>query len=538
LDKGVSQNPFIQSWRTILHSDRTLTRRYASYMGSASRFIRSANLAAGTLLVLSCVPVHAQQQRQQTQQTTQSQNQNDAGAAQRDAASFNEFLNQHPDVEKQLHANPYLINDPNFLSTQPALRAFLAEHPHVKGQLQQSPVDFIRHENNGEGASSNPGNAGRINNSGAVPSERETGRMDEFLDEHRDIEQQLELNPALINDPNYLSQHHDLQALLNAHPQIRQEFSANPQYFTQRDQTSSANGEPNYREIGRMDQFLDVHQELRWQLKQNPLLVNDSQYLGQHPELALFLNAHAEVRQEFSEHPEYFDLVEEPAETRRAATNVTTATNAPTTGTPSAPRPAATGGEAAAPTHATADVSDVNHAKPSAPAVDPNREFAKQERTRIDQFLDDHPNITKDLEKNPWLINQSKYLKHHKELERFLAEHPEVRQKVAANPPFFMERQNEGGFEHASADGVWRTMGPNGGLNDHDVALMDQFLVKHKKTAKELGKDPMLVTSQHYLDHNKDLRKFFEQHPQILVEFRQNPRNFMQREDQLRAQLR
>lgn len=501
-------------------------------MGSASRFIRRANLVAGTFLVLSCVPVHAQEK---THQTTQTQNQTDADAAQHDAASFNQFLNAHPDVEKQLHANPYLINDPNFLSTQPALKAFLSDHPHVKDQLQQSPVDFIRRGNSAEGAASN---AARVDTSAAVLSERETGRMDEFLEEHGDVEQQLELNPALISDPSYLAQHQDLKALLNAHPQIRQEFSANPEYFTNRgNQATSANGQPNYREIGRMDEFLDVHQEIRWQLKQNPLLVNDSQYLAQHPELALFLNAHPEVRQQFSEHPEYFALAEKPDKPMSA----TATTTAAATTTPRAPSESATRGPAAAPMNpapANADVSDVNRARPSAPAVNPNLEFAKQERTRIDQFLDDHPNIAKDLAKNPWLINQSKYLKHHKELDRFLEEHPQVRKKAEADPPYFTERQNESGFEHMNADAGWRTMQPNGDLNDRNVTLMDQFLVKHKKTAKELGKDPMLVTSQHYLDHNKDLRKFFEEHPQILVEFRQNPRNFMEREDQLRAQVR
>ena len=345
--------------------------------------------------------------------------------------------------------------------------------------------------------------------------------MDEFLDEHRDVEQQLELNPALISDPSYLAQHHDLQELLHAYPQVRQEFSANPEYFIHRsDQATSANGQPNYQEIGRMDQFLDVHQEIRWQLKQNPLLVNDSQYLGQHPELALFLNAHPEVRQEFSEHPEHFASAEKPAGPMSAAATTTAAT-----ATLDAAPTAASGREVASAANATADVSDVNRAKPSAPPVNPNLEFAKQERTRMEQFLDDHSNIAKDLAKNPWLINQSKYLKHHKDLERFLEEHPQIREKVAADPTYFTQRQS--GLEHATAGAGWSTARSSSGLNDRDLAEMNEFLVKHKKLAKELEKDPALVTSQHYIDHNKDLRRFFEAHPQILVEFRQNPRNFM-----------
>lgn len=477
-----------------------------------SGFAVRATLVIGIVLALSCT----EDARGQGQQTpSQSQNQSDPDATQRQVASFDRFLNEHPDVEAQLKANPSLINDPNFLGSQPALQNFLANNPLVRAELEESPIDFVRREDRNA-----TGSGGGALNPGM--NEREVGRMDEFLDEHRDVEQQLELNPSLINDPNYLAQHRDLQSFLAAHPQIRQQFSRNPSYFTRRDGRpegarsggdqppatvnmaaananlagTNASHDIDGREIGQMDQFLDEHPDTKHSLKQNPLLINDSNYLAQHPELGLFLNAHPRMREDFSEHPERFVQPEKPLE---AAT------------------------------------VDTGRPKPAPPVVDPNLEFAKQERTRMDQFLDDHSNIAKDLTKNPWLINQSKYLKHHKDLERFLEEHPQIREKVAADPTYFTQRQS--GFEHATTGAGWSPARSNSGLNDRDLAEMNEFLVKHKKLAKELERDPALVTSQHYLDHNKDLRRFFEEHPQILVEFRQNPRNFMEREEQLSAQL-
>jgi hypothetical protein len=496
-------------------------------MGGLCRFTRRASLVASVVLAVSFAAVNLNAQSRQA--PVQSQIRTDDNAAQQDIASFNRFLNDHPDVEKQLKANPYLINDPNFLSTQPALKAFLADHPQVRAQLQESPIDFVRRENSAGTAAPRNGsqNAGTLDG-------RDQGRMDEFLDEHRDIEQQLELNPGLINDSSYLAQHHDLQVFLSAHPQIRQEFAENPRYFTQRDPQStnppvgraqendsqrSSNAGVDSRDVGQMDQFLDVHQDLRWQLKQNPLLVNDSKYLAQHPELGLFLNAHPQIREEFSEHPDSFVETEKAAETPVADVNHANA-NAP----PSNPNPA--------PSTATPPASNAA-SRPS----NPNLELAKEERTRTDQFLDDHPNITKDLEKNPYLINQSNYLKHHKELVRFLGQHPEIQAKVAKDPTFFTQREWRT-FEPAGTNRDQASTHSNPDSSNRELTEMDQFLAKHKKTAKELQKDPMLVTSQHYLDHNKDLRKFFEEHPQILVEFRQNPRNFMNREDELQAQLR
>jgi len=102
--------------------------------------------------------------------------------------------------------------------------------------------------------------------------------MDQWLDEHPDVEQQLQQNPALINDSNFLAQHQGLQAFLNDHPRIREEFTENPSYFMQRENqfegtgadrdrmrtnagVAPANPNPdlNQREVGRMDQFFDDH---------------------------------------------------------------------------------------------------------------------------------------------------------------------------------------------------------------------------------------------------------------------------------------
>lgn len=485
-------------------------------MGRVSKFAWSAIPLTVLILVFSSAPVGAQQQGQTSATPTSSQSQHD-DQAKRDAARLSELLDQHPDAEKQLKANPYLINDPNFLSTQPALKAFLDAHPDVKSQLEQSPVDFVRRENGSQDtkAATEP-----VGTTGAAKN-RELGRMDEFLDEHRDVEQQLALNPSLISDQNYLAQHRELAALLSAHPDIRLELAANPGYFLQHENQAAAapasepaptasNGtntgvaaQPDReREIGEMDQFLDEHRDLKQDLQQRPVLINDANYLAQHPELGLFLEAHPGIRQDFSERPEAFVTavnVQPPASSSAATTNIE--------------RP-----------------------KPPAVIENPNRDLENREATRMAQFLDDHPNIRRDLGKNPWLVNQSKYLKHHKELERFLSEYPQIREKLADNPTYFEPRQREAETVGEASTGTLRPFHTQ--FNSIDLELVNRFLEKHKKTAKELESDPALVTSQHYLDHNKDLRQFFDVHPHILEEFRQSPRNFMDQENQLRAELR
>ena len=44
----------------------------------------------------------------------------------------------------------------------------------------------------------------------------------------------------------------------------------------------------------------------------------------------------------------------------------------------------------------------------------------------MDQFLNDHKDIDKDLRSKPSLITDQKYLDHHKDLRSFLNDHPEM----------------------------------------------------------------------------------------------------------------
>jgi hypothetical protein len=56
---------------------------------------------------------------------------------------------------------------------------------------------------------------------------------------------------------------------------------------------------------------------------------------------------------------------------------------------------------------------------------------------------------------------------------------------------------------------------------------MDQFLEDNPKIARDLRKDPLLVTNHKYLDHHHDLRRFFDEHLRVREAFAENPRYFV-----------
>ena len=61
----------------------------------------------------------------------------------------------------------------------------------------------------------------------------------------------------------------------------------------------------------------------------------------------------------------------------------------------------------------------------------------QQLRNEIEQFhdyLQNHPRVSTELQNNPQLVYNKKYLANHDDLERFLRRHPLVRQEVSQNP--------------------------------------------------------------------------------------------------------
>ena len=52
----------------------------------------------------------------------------------------------------------------------------------------------------------------------------------------------------------------------------------------------------------------------------------------------------------------------------------------------------------------------------------------------FDDFLDKHPQVAKDIARNPNLVNDRSYLKNHEEFHEFLKNHPNLRDSLRDNP--------------------------------------------------------------------------------------------------------
>lgn len=151
------------------------------------------------------------------------------------------------------------------------------------------------------------------------------------------------------------------------------------------DATAPAAARTTTGELKAMDAFLDAHAVLDDQLRQHPGLANDPEFLKNHPEYAAFLSDHPKLAEQVKDHPRYF--------VQRALT--------------------------------------AQRKQPITPA----------EVKKLDAFLDQHPEVEKDLEKNPKLADDPKFVAAHPELRKFLNEHPKVNGALASKPKATIQRE-------------------------------------------------------------------------------------------------
>src|SRR5579864_5723109 len=252
-----------------------------------------------------------------------------------------------------------------------------------------------------------------------------------------------------------------------------------------RAQEAQAQG-ASWSDISTFDVFLDAHADIDAQLRANPSLLTNAQFLESHPQLETFLNEHPSVQTQLKENPSYFMEREKHFEGQE-----------------------------------------------NGRAANPNPDLNRQEVATMDQFLDKNPSIERELWRNPSLVNNSDYLAAHPQLQAFLSQHPNVKEEIAENPRYFMQRENRFEGQENRRNG---NISPNPDLTNQEVATMDQFLDKNPNIGQDLRRNASLVNDANYLQAHPQLQAFLNQHPGVKEEIAENPRFFMNMENRFEGQ--
>ena len=335
----------------------------------------------------------------------------------------------------------------------------------------------------------------RVQSQNSVPQDRDPdltrqqlSAFDQFLDGHPELAEQIRKDPSLVNNEEFVENHADLQRYLQDHPEVREDLSRNPnavmhqeQRYDQRedrdrDRDRDKDRDPNSGDVTRgelanMDAFMDHHPEIAEQLRKNPALINNKEFVEDHPALQQFLANHPGVREEYKENPTTFMQREQNFDRRE-------------------------------------DKLD--------------RDMTRGELANMDHFMDSHPEIAEQLRKNPALINNKEFVEGHPALQEFLANHPGVREEYKENPSQFMAREQnfdrrEDKLDHDMTRG--------------ELANKDHFMDSHPEIAEQLRKNPALINNKDFVEDHPALQEFLANHPGVREEYKENPNQFMAREE-------
>jgi hypothetical protein len=301
----------------------------------------------------------------------------------------------------------------------------------------------------------------------------------------------------------------------------------------------------NRRQLSEFDQFLDRHPEIAEQLRKDPSLIRNQQFVSNHPELAQFLQNHPEIRHDLDQNPSAVMHQEDRFDRRDDGRN-RAGIGIPQSELEAMRQFLDTHPEVAEQLQKDPrlidnqkfvdDHSDLKQFLAQHPQIrqefdehpvafmhgeDRDDRASRMQLTDLDQFLDKHPEIAQQLQKDPSLINNKNFVQGHPALQEFMTNHPQLTAELEENPNAIMRQEDR--YDH---QGNWGRTGDDDATRGQ-LASFHEFLENHNNIASELEKNPGLATNSEYLQNHPALQTYLNAHPEISQDLNANPQGFI-----------
>jgi len=246
-----------------------------------------------------------------------------ADAQRSELAQFSRFLDTHREVADQLRANPTLADDHDFLQSHPELEAYLSEHTAVEQALRENAVTFMKEDEGFSRTSGGRGYGAAGPGPGVNPGRPDRGEPDRdqyrrqladfnrFLDDHREIAEQVRKDPSLADNREFLQHHPALDTFLRDNPGVREDLKQDPNAFMhQEDRINAAENrddrDARHDHMADFGGFLGDHRDIARDLDRDPAAVKNREFVQNRPDLDTYLHAHPDVRSDLMANPQDF----------------------------------------------------------------------------------------------------------------------------------------------------------------------------------------------------------------------------------------
>jgi hypothetical protein len=209
---------------------------------------------------------------------------------------------------------------------------------------------------------------------------RNLAEFDRFLDSHPEVAEQVRKDPSLLDNRQFVHNHPALEAYLQNHSEVRADIRQNPTAFMQREDSFDNN--TTRRDVAEFNHFLDSHHEIAEQVRRDPSLLDNRQFVQNHPALETYLRGNPGVRDDIRQNPTAFMQREDRFDRENA---------------------------------------DRDHL------------------ASFGAFLGGHSNIDREVSENPERVKDQQYVDNHAELKAYLNANPDVRQDLMADPTSFVK---------------------------------------------------------------------------------------------------
>jgi hypothetical protein len=328
-------------------------------------------------------------------------------------AQFSRFLDTHRQIAEDLRKDPSSADNYAYRQSHPDLKAYLDQHDSVKQALHENAAQFLKEE---EGFDRSAGREGRDIDArgGNFDRDRDANNRDRDRDadaRNRDADNRDHDPGADARDRDADNRDHDPGADARGRDADNRDrdpgADARNRDADNRDRDPGADArnrdadnrdhdrgtdahdrDANRGDLAEFDRFLDSHREIGEQIRKDPSLANNREFVQNHPALGTFLQNNPGVRD---------DLRRDPNTFMHQETGFDRAENAG------------------------------------------NRDPMHDHMAAFGGFLGDHRDIARDLYKDPSKVKNREFVQNRPDLDTYLTAHPDVRNDLMANPKDFVK---------------------------------------------------------------------------------------------------